>query len=191
MNSELTSQFDTARLWREEAKALRKVLLESGLTEERKWGKPCYTHDGANVAIIQRMKDFLALMFFKGGLLKDPGGMLEAQGPNSRAGYRLRFTSVAEVTDRTQAVKTLVKQAIAAEKGGLKIEKADAPELPEELVHRFVEDTELREAFEALTPGRQRSWSLHFSQAKQSATRIARIDKAREKILAGKGWNER
>lgn len=190
-SSKLDSQFADATLWREEALALRAVLLACGLGEEKKWGKPCYTHDGANIAIIQRFNDFLALMFFKGGLLDDPDGVLERQGPNSRHGFRIRFTSVNDVERLSEKVRTLVQQAIEVEKKGLTLEDPGAPDLPEELVSRFDADPELAAAFEALTPGRQRGYALHLREAKQSQTREARIDKCRGKILAGKGFNER
>lgn len=187
----LDNQFTEAKLWRDEALALRAVLLECGLGEEMKWGKPCYTHEGANIAIIQRFKDFLALMFFKGGLLKDTDGVLERQGPNSRHGFRIRFTSVADVERLEGKVRALVDQAIEVEKRGLALDEPGAPDLPEELVNRFDEDAELAAAFDALTPGRQCGYALHIGEAKQAKTRDARIDKCRDKILAGKGFNER
>lgn len=191
MNETLDTQFDDATLWREEAKALRAVLLETGLTEARKWGQPCYTHGGANIAIIQRMKDFLALAFFKGALLKDPEGVLEWPGPNSRHGKRIRFTSRDDVARLAPVVRACVAEAIEAERSGLKVEASDAFDLPDELEAALGGDADLRKAFEALTPGRQRGWCLHFSQPKQSATRMARIEKARERILAGKGMHDR
>lgn len=189
-NSKLEKSFGNARLWRQEANELRKILVRTGLTEELKWGKPCYTHDGKNICIIQRMNGFLALLFFKGALLKDPENLLEVQGANSRGGYRMRFTSVQDVAKMTKSVKAYVREAIETEKAGLQVEKPSDLEYPEELVHKFAEDSELRAAFDKLTPGRKRGYVLHFSDAKQSKTRVARIEKCRSKILTGKGFLE-
>jgi uncharacterized protein YdeI (YjbR/CyaY-like superfamily) len=129
-NPQLDESFNSAKLWRQEAKKLRAVLLDCGLVEELKWGKPCYTHDGKNIVIIQRMKGFLALLFFKGGLLKDPNGILEKQGPNSRAGYRMRFTKIQDVADQTDSVKSYIREAIEVGKSGLRIEKQAGLEFP-------------------------------------------------------------
>jgi uncharacterized protein YdeI (YjbR/CyaY-like superfamily) len=189
-NSKLEESFDGARLWRREAIELRKVLARTGLAEEFKWGKPCYTHDGKNICIIQRMNGFLALLFFKGALLKDRDNVLEAQGPNSRSGYRMRFTSVRDVAKMTKSVEAYVREAIEVEKAGLKVETRPDLEYPEELVERFVEDPELKAAFDRLTPGRKRGYVLHFSDARQAKTRAARIAKCRPKILSGKGFQE-
>ena len=188
--STLEKSFDSARLWRQEANELRKILLSAGLTEELKWGKPCYTYDGKNICIIQRMNSFLALLFFKGALLKDPDNVLEVQGANSRNGYRMRFTSVKDVAKMAKSVKAYVGEAIEVEKAGLKVEKASRLDYPEELVDKFAEDSELRAAFDKLTPGRKRGYALYFSDAKQSKTRVARIERCRSKILAGKGFQE-
>ena len=188
--STLEKSFDSARLWRQEANELRKILLSAGLTEELKWGKPCYAYDGKNICIIQRMNSFLALLFFKGALLKDPDNVLEVQGANSRNGYRMRFTSVKDVAKMAKSVKACVGEAIEVEKAGLKVEKASRLDYPEELVDKFAEDSELRAAFDKLTPGRKRGYALYFSDAKQSKTRVARIERCRSKILAGKGFQE-
>ena len=188
--STLEKSFDSARLWRQEANELRKILLSAGLTEELKWGKPCYAYDGKNICIIQRMNSFLALLFFKGALLKDPDNVLEVQGANSRNGYRMRFTSVKDVAKMAKSVKAYVGEAIEVEKAGLKVEKASRLDYPEELVDKFAEDSELRAAFDKLTPGRKRGYALYFSDAKQSKTRVARIERCRSKILAGKGFQE-
>lgn len=190
-NPKLNKTFREARLWRQEASALREILLECKLTEELKWGKPCYTHDGNNICIIQRMKDFLALLFFKGALLKDSDKVLEVQGPNSRAGYRLRFASVEDVARMTKAVKASVRDAIAVEKAGLKVAKVTELEYPAELLAKFDDDPAFKAAFSKLTPGRQRGYVLHFSAAKQSKTRARRIDRYRQNILDGKGFQER
>jgi uncharacterized protein YdeI (YjbR/CyaY-like superfamily) len=186
----LDKSFDTARLWRQEAIALRKILLKTGLIEEFKWGKPCYTSDRKNICIIQRMNGFLALMFFKGALLEDPDKVLEVQGANSRAGYRMRFTSVRDVATMAKSVRAFVREAIEVEKAGFKVQSAPDLKYPEELVDKFAEDPKLRSAFDKLTPGRKRGYVLHFSAAKQSQTRLARIERCRSRILAGKGFQE-
>lgn len=191
MNPDLNPSFSAARIWRQEAKRLRKILLDAGLSEVRKWSKPCYTHDGRNICIIQRMNDFLALMFFKGALLKDPGGVLEVQGPNSRAGYRIRFTSVDDVASKEKSIIACISEAIDVENAGLKLEKAKELEYPDELVTKFDADPELKAAFDRLTPGRKRGYILHFSDARQSKTRVARIEKYRSHILHGKGLQDR
>lgn len=177
--------------WPEEVAALRSVLLGCGLTEAIKWNKPCYAHEGRNIAIVQEMKDFLALMFFKGALLDDPDNVLEEQGPNSRSARRVRFTSTDDVARLAGTVTALVEAAIDVEDAGLQVEPAGAPDLPEELRRRLDEDAALRSAFEALTPGRQREYAIHVSGAKQAATRAARVDKHAARILAGKGLRDR
>lgn len=191
MTDTLDAQFETAALWREEALALRGILAGCPLVEARKWAKPCYTHEGANICIMQRMKDHLALMFFKGALVADPEGLLKEQGPNSRSAKRLEFTSLADINDRADAIRALVAAAIEAERAGLKPDAAGEPDLPEELTEAFGEDPGFRAAFEALTPGRQRGYILHFAGAKQPATRAARIGKHRARILDGLGLHDR
>lgn len=183
--------FKTATLWKREADALRQILLEGDLTEEIKWGKPCYTNGGQNICIIQRMKGFLALLFFRGALLDDPDGVLEAQGPNSRQGYRMRFDSVQGVMQASKQIKAYVRQAIIVAKAGLQLERAPDPDYPAELVNAFRRDPTLKAAFEQLTPGRKRGYVLHITAAKQSKTRLARIKKYRDHILNGKGYQER
>jgi uncharacterized protein YdeI (YjbR/CyaY-like superfamily) len=180
-----------AELWPEEIRALRPVLLDCGLTEEIKWGKPCYSHDDANIVLVQEFKNFLALMFFKGALLDDPEGILHDQGPNSRSARRLQFTSVDEVTKLAGVVRAYVDAAIDVEEQGLEVGPAPEPDLVAELQVRLDDDPVLREAFEGLTPGRQREYNLYFSDAKQAATRESRIDKYADKILAGKGFRDR
>ena len=187
----LDKLFSSARLWREEADRLREVLRACGLTEELKWRSPCYTAGGKNICVIQRMKDFLALLFFKGALLKDQDGILEPQGPNSREGYRVRFTGVDDVARLADSVKACVREAIAVEQAGLRVEAAPDLDYPQELIDKLDEDPDLGAAFDALTPGRRRGYVLHFSAAKQSKTRAARVDRCRDKILAGKGFLER
>lgn len=177
--------------WPAEIAALRPVLLGCGLSEQVKWGKPCYQHDGRNIVIMQEMKDFLALMFFKGALLADPAGVLEAQGPNSRSARRVTFTSVAQVRDLSSTVAAYVDEAVAIEEAGLEVGQAPEPELADELARRLDADRDLRAAFDALTPGRRREYHLYVSGAKQAATREARVDRCIDRILAGKGLRER
>lgn len=192
MNPKVDAFVKTALAWREEIVALRAILLETGLEEELKWGKPCYVHEGSNVAIVQPFKGCLGLMFFKGALLADAKGLLVDNGPNSRSAKRLEFRSVEEVDKRKSAVKAFVKAAIAAEAAGLEVEKVARPEpVPEELEAVFRAKPAARKAFAALTPGRRRAYILHFSSAKLPATRRARIEKCLPRILEGKGLTDR
>ena len=180
-----------AQLWPDEIAALRPILLGSGLTEEIKWGKPCYSHGGANIVIVQEMKRFLALMFFKGALLSDPEGVLRDQGPNSRSARRIEFASVDDVERLSPTVAAYIDEAIDVEEAGLEVGPAPEPELVEELVERLEADPALAEAFESLTPGRRREYNLYFSGAKQSTTRAGRIEKYAQQILDGKGMRDR
>ena len=177
--------------WRKEFEALRKVLLASPLTEEIKWRLPCYSFQGGNVAILQNMKDYCAIMFFKGALLKDPKRLLVAPGA-SQAARQLRFTSVGEVARRTATLRAYIKEAIALEKSGatVKLKKTSDFKIPEEFKSRLDKNATLKAAFHALTPGRQRAYLFYFSDARQSATRVARIDKCVPLILKGKGLND-
>ena len=177
--------------WPDEMAALRPILLRSGLTEQIKWRKPCYVHEGRNIAILQEMRDFLALMFFKGALLSDRDGVLETQGPNSRSARRLCFTSVDDVERLATIVDACVREAIEIEQRGLEVEPAPEPVLVEELRHRLDGDPTLRRAFEALTPGRRREYHLHVSGAKRASTLESRVDACVPKILAGKGLRDR
>ncbi len=191
MTPEVDTYIAQSTLWPQEMAALRAILVEAGLEESIKWAKPCYRHEGANVAIMQEMKNFLALMFFKGVLLEDPGHLLKAQGPNSRSAKRLEFTSVAAIRDQAEAVGLIVANAIDVEDRGLEPEPAPPEKWVDELVDRLANDPALSSAFEALTPGRQREYNLYFSGAKQAKTRHARIDKYEAKILDGKGFRDR
>ncbi len=190
-SSKVEAFIERAKKWQPEIRKLRATLLECGLDEAIKWGKPCFSVDGKNVAIIQPFKEHCSLMFFKGALLKDERGLLRSQGDNTQSALRLEFTS--EQAIKKTVVKGYVKQAIQVEKAGLKVEfKAKRElELPAELSAMIKKDRKLQQAFEALTPGRQRSYVLHISSAKQSATRTSRIEKCLPKIMAGKGFNER
>lgn len=180
-----------ARTWRGEIQKIRSILLDLGLDEDLKWGKPCFMFEGKNIAIIQPFKAHCSLMFFKGALLEDTHGLLRSQGENTQSALRLEFTSEAQVTKKV--LKSYVTQAIAVEKAGLEVEfKAKSElELPEELTQILKKDRKLAKAFEALTPGRRRGYVLHFTAAKQSRTRTARIEKSIPQILAGKGIHDR
>lgn len=176
-----------AKAWRGEIQKLRSILLDCGLDEDLKWGKPCFQFEGKNVAIIQPFKAHCALMFFKGALFQDTHGLLRSQGENTQAALRLEFTSVEQVTKTL--LQAYVKQAIAVEKSGAKVDFKAKRDLvyPEELTQSLKQDRRLAKAFDALTPGRRRAYVLHFAGAKQSQTRRARIEKCIPKILAGMG----
>lgn len=182
---------ERSQMWPNEMAALRPLLLRAALAEEIKWGKPCYSHDGKNIAIMQEMKGFLALMFFKGALLNDPTGVLREQGENSRSARRLEFTSVADVKRLSGPLKTFVAEAIAVAEAGVEVGPAPELVLVDELQKRLDRDRKLKAAFEALTPGRRREYNLHIGGAKQAATRESRIDACAPKILAGKGFRDR
>lgn len=178
--------------WDAEIAAMRRVLGGLGMTEECKWGKPAYTIDGKNIVIMQGFKEYFALGFFQGALLKDRKKVLVQLG-QVHAGRVMKFTSAKEITANAATIKAYVREAIAVEKAGLRIKPkttADLP-VPEELRERFRRDARFKHAFEALTPGRQRSYLYHFAAAKQSATRTARIEKAMPAIFEGRGLLEK
>lgn len=177
--------------WPAEIALLRPLLLECGLREEIKWGKPCYCLDDANIVLIQEFSDHLALMFFKGVLLDDPEGVLHDQGPNSHAAKRLKFASTEEVETLSDVVTAYVREAIAHEQAGTELPARPDDELAPELMDRLASDDRLAEAFENLTPGRQREYNLHVSGAKQPSTRERRVDKIVPRILSGKGLRDR
>lgn len=177
--------------WPDEIAAIRPLLLECGLDEQIKWGKPCYCLDDANVVLLQEFADHLALMFFKGVLLDDPDEVLHAQGPNTHGPKRMRFTSVADVEALAATITAYVREAIAHEEAGTELPERPDEELAPELVERLAAHDELAEAFYSLTPGRQREYNLHVSGAKQASTRESRIDKITPRILAGKGLRDR
>jgi uncharacterized protein YdeI (YjbR/CyaY-like superfamily) len=192
LNAKAEAFYAKAGTWQAELAALREILLACDLTEDFKWRSPVYTFEGANVALVWGFKDACTLGFFKGVLLKDKDGILVAQGENSRSARVAKFTSVAVIRKAEKTVKAYVAEAIEIEKAGLKVDlPKDDLDYPAELVEALDDDAELREAFEALTPGRQRGWVLHFSQAKQAETRVSRIEKARPRIIDGKGMNDR
>jgi uncharacterized protein YdeI (YjbR/CyaY-like superfamily) len=176
--------------WQQLLAALRRIVLECGLDEACKWGMPCYTVQGKNVLMISAFKDNCTISFFKGALLHDEHGMLAAAGENSHIARLLRFTQLNEILSQEEHIKTYIYQAIEVEKAGLKPPKGDAPDIPEELQRKFEAAPAFRQAFEALTPGRQRGYLLYFTAAKQSATRAARIEKYMPLIFAGKGMHD-
>ena len=177
--------------WQAEIVALQSILSGFDLTEACKWAKPCYTLDGRNVVIIQGFKEYCALGFFQGALLKDPQHLLVQLG-QVQAARVMKFTSVNEIATKAPTIKAYVREAMAAEKAGMKVEtKPPEVPVPEELKARFRDDPRFKHAFEALTPGRQRGYLYHFAGAKQSATRTARIEKAMPAIFEGRGFLER
>lgn len=177
--------------WGEVLSALRPVLLASGLDEEVKWDKPTYCHDGANIAIVQEMKGFVSLMFFKGALLADPDGVLVDQGPNSRSAKRIELTTVDDVTRLADTITAYLDEAVAVEEAGLAVAPAPEATEPEELTEVLDADPALRTAWEGLTPGRRREYALHVGGAKQATTRTSRAEAAAPKILAGQGLRDR
>ena len=191
MDPEVDAYIERSEQWPDEMTALRPILLEAGLTEAIKWGKPCYSHGGKNIAILQEMKEFLALMFFKGALLDDEQGILRDQGPNSRSARRIEFASTEDVSELADTVATYLQQAIDVEEAGIGVGPPPELVLVDELRARLDGDPALEAAFESLTPGRQREYNLYFSDAKRAETRIARIEKSAERILAGRGLRDR
>ncbi|MGR3564296.1 MAG: YdeI/OmpD-associated family protein [Heliomarina sp.] len=180
------------RPWQDEMIALRGLLLSEDLEETLKWRSPCYRAHGANVLMMDCLKEAAFISFFKGVLLDDPEGRLEMPGPNSRSARYLKFTSVEEIGKAEEAIRGLVRLAIQNEKEGRKVALgSDDLDLPEELISALEEDPELAGAWDGLTPGRRRGWVVHVSGAKQAKTRLSRIEKARPQILAGKGMHDR
>ncbi len=178
--------------WIPELELLRTIVLECGLTEESKWGVPCYTYQNKNVLIISAFKKYCSINFFKGALFSAHQGILEAPGENSQAARMIKFTKKAQIEAIINEIRSCVYEAIEVEKAGLKVPFKKSPEpLPEELLTKFDEDPILKSAFDALTPGRQRGYILHFSQPKQSKTRTSRILKCTSMILAGIGLNDK
>ncbi|WP_341227382.1 YdeI/OmpD-associated family protein [uncultured Arcticibacterium sp.] len=192
MNPKVDDYLGRIKNWQAELEKLRALLLECGLTEEYKWRVPCYTYGGANIVLFGNFKESCTLSFFKGVLLNDEKGILELPGENSQSVKMARFTSLQQIVDLEPTLKAYVFEAIEVEKAGIKIEKAKSKKLefPEELLNKFEEDKAFKEAFEALTPGRQRAYNLHFTGAKQSATRTSRIEKYTDRIMNGIGIND-
>lgn len=179
--------------WTNELFQLRKLLKKSELIEESKWGMPCYTLNGTNVILLSAFKNYCTINFLNGALLKDPHKILSKPGENTQAARVMRFTDVEEILKRKDILKTYINEATEIEKAGIKVEFKNNKELTfiEELQQKLEDDPGFKSAFEALTPGRQRGYNIYFSQAKQSTTRISRIEKSMSKIFEGKGWNDR
>jgi uncharacterized protein YdeI (YjbR/CyaY-like superfamily) len=189
MNPQVDEYLRKAKKWREEFAKLRMIVLDCGLTEELKWGKPCYTFQESNIVIIQGFKEFCALLFCKGALLKDPNRILKKFG--WQASRRIPFTNVREIGEMEPILRPYIHEAIEAEKAGLEVKLKKNPEpIPEEFQKKLDEIPALKVAFDALTPGRQRAYILYFSAAKQSKTRESRVEKCMQQILNGKGLND-
>jgi uncharacterized protein YdeI (YjbR/CyaY-like superfamily) len=192
-NPKVDQSLRKTKKWQEEYALLRSIALELPLTEELKWGWPCYTYEGSNIALIHGFKEYCALLLMKGALLKDPNRILVQQTENVQSARQIRFTSVDQIRRLKPTLKAYLQQAIKAEKAGLKVEFKKTAEfkVPAEFKSTLSTRPDVQKAFAALTPGRQRGYLLHFSSAKQSATREARIAKNLPRILAGKGLDDR
>jgi len=192
MNPKVDFFLSKVKKWREEFEKLRMIILDYQLNEELKWGVPCYTFQNSNIVLIHGFKEYCALLFFKGALLKDTHGILIRQTENVQASRQVRFTSILEIVELEPVLKAYVHEAIEIEKAGLKVELKKTSEyaIPEEFQKKLNEIPALKSAFDALTPGRQRAYIFYFSQPKQSKTRESRVEKCRPQILNGKGLND-
>ena len=192
MNPKVDFFFSKAKKWQEEFQRLRMIILDCQLTEELKWGCPCYTFQQRNIVLIHGFKEYCALLFFKGALLKDAKGILIQQTANVQAARQIRFTNAREITKMEPILKAYIKEAIEVEKAGLKVnyKKTTEFKIPDEFQNKLDEIPALKSAFEALTPGRQRAYILYFSGAKQSETRKSRVEKCMQQILNGKGLDD-
>ncbi|MDB5130721.1 MAG: hypothetical protein JWR02_470 [Mucilaginibacter sp.] len=192
MNPRVDFFFNKAKQWREEYEELRTLILDCGLTEELKWGCPCYTVNKQNIVLIHGFKEYCALLFFKGALLNDPGGILIRQTENVQAARQIRFTNVLEIVEMEPILKAYIDEAVEVEKAGLKVNHKTTADfkVPEEFQSKLDAIPALKAAFEALTPGRQRGYLFYFSQPKQSKTREGRVEKYIPQILDGKGFND-
>lgn len=192
MNPKVDRFLSKAKQWREEFEQLRTICLDCDLTEDYKWMHPCYTFEGNNIVLIHGFKEYCALLFHKGALLKDTEGILVQQTENVQAARQIRFTSVQEIVDQAPTIKAYIREAIEVEKAGLEVElkKTKEYDIPEEFQNKLDANPSLKTAFEALTPGRQRGYLLYFSGAKQSKTRKRRVEKYTQHILDGKGLND-
>ncbi len=192
MNPKVDFYFSKAKKWQKELGKLRTIVLSCPLTEELKWGCPCYTFQESNIVLIHVFKEYCALLFFKGALLKDAKGILIQQTKNVQAARQIRFTNVREISKMKTILKAYIHEAIEVEKAGLKVNFKKTTEfiIPEEFQHKLNEIPDLKTAFYALTPGRQRAYIFYFSQPKQSKTRESRVEKCVRQILNGKGLND-
>src|SRR4051794_19283212 len=184
--------FDQAKKWHEEFARLRTIILDCGLAEELKWGCACYTSQKRNIVLIHGFKDYCALLFFKGALLKDQKGILIQQTKNVQSARQIRFTNVREIVKLKPTLKAYIKEAVDVEQAGLKVsyKKTSAFKIPAEFQIKLEENAALKTAFKALTPGRQRAYIFYFSAPKQSRTRESRVEKCRQHILSGRGLND-
>ncbi len=191
-NPKIDAFIKNSRTWQKEFEKLRMIILDCGLTEELKWGNPCYTFEKSNIVLIHGFKQYCALLFFKGALLKDPKNILITQTENVQAARQIRFTHVREIMKMEKTLKSYVLEAIKVEKAGLKVplKKTKEFKMSEEFQNKLDKMPSLKPAFEALTPGRQRGYLLYFSSAKQSSTREARVEKCIKQILNGKGLDD-
>ena len=191
-NPKVDFYFNKSEKWKAAQEKLRTIVLDSELTEELKWGVPCYTLEGSNVVLMHEFKEYCALLFIKGVLLKDPSGILIQQTQNVQAGRQIRFTSLEQIIEMEPIVKAYLAEAIEVEKAGLQVEYKKATEFPvaEEFQSQLDQNSALKEAFYALTPGRQRAYLLYFSAPKQSKTRAARVEKYMDAILDGLGLDD-
>ena len=191
-NPKVDFYFHKSKKWRAELERLRTIILDCGLTEELKWGCPCYTFEKSNIVLIHEFKEYCALLFFKGVLLKDGKGILVQQTKNVQAARQIRFTDVREIVKMKTTLKAYISEAIEVEQSGLKVNLKKTAEfkMPAEFQKRLAEFPALKTAFSALTPGRQRAYLLYFSEAKQSKTREARVEKYLQQILTGRGLDD-
>ena len=191
-NPKVDFYFVKAKKWQEELEQLRKIVLDCGLTEELKWGVPCYTFEKSNIVLMHTFKEYCALLFFKGALLKDANGLLVQQTKNVQAARQIRFTNVREIVKQKRVLKAYIQEAVEVEKAGLKVKFKKTAEfsMPEEFQNKLDEMPDLKTAFDELTPGRQRAYLLYFSSPKQSKTRESRVEKSTKKILMGKGLDD-
>lgn len=191
-NPKIDIFLNKAKKWQKELKKLRKIILDCGLTEELKWGQPCYMFEKSNIVLIHGFKEYCAILFIKGALLKDTHGILIQQTENVQAGRQIRFTDVREIVKMEPILKAYIHEAIEVEKAGLKVNHKETAEfkIPEEFKNKLDKIPALKTAFRALTPGRQRAYLLYFSAPKQSKTRESRVEKYMKHILKGKGLND-
>lgn len=192
MNPKVDFYFDQEKKWQKEQEQLREIVLECGLAEELKWGVPCYIHQKSNIVLIHSFKEYCALLFFKGALLKDTDDILIQQSANVQAARQIRFTNLQEIIDLKSVLKTYIFEAVEIEKAGLKVHLKKTAEFPvsDEFQQKLDKNPDLKKAFDALTPGRQRAYLLHFSQPKQAKTRESRVEKYIPAIFEGKGLND-
>lgn len=189
-NPTVSAYLSKVKKWQTELRMLRTIVLGCGLKEELKWGKPCYTFQESNVAVLFGFKEYCAVGFFKGALLEDPKNILASPGKNSQAMRQIRFTDAGEIAKMKKTLESYIYQAIEIEKAGLKVNFKQKVVIPEEFQNRLNKNRALKAAFEALTPGRQRAYALYFSAAKHPQTREARVEKHISRILGGKGLND-